>query len=73
MIKGRNQEIEILKEFVILLKARHSFGVRFLGYCVCKQGTLLAMEYMQAGSLCHALRSGDEFQWYNRYSIFSPL
>ena len=69
MIKGRNQENEILKEIAILAKARTKYVVRFLGYSVCNEGTLMAMEYMQAGNLYDALRRGDEFQWYNRYTI----
>ena len=68
MIKGRNQESEILKEIAILGQARTKYVVRFLGYSVCNEGTLMAMEYMQAGTLYHALHRGDEFQWYNRYT-----
>lgn len=66
MIKGRNRESELLKEIAIMEKARTKYVVRFLGYSVCNEGTLLAMEYMEAGTLYHALRDSDEFQWYNR-------
>ena len=66
MIRGRNRESELLKEIAILEKARTKYVVRFLGYSLCNEGILLAMEYMEAGTLYQALRQGEEFQWYNR-------
>lgn len=68
MIKGRrvDQEEALLKEMAILERARTEYVVRFLGYCICPDGILLAMEFMSGGTLSQALRRDEEFQWYNR-------
>ena len=66
IIKGVDQEQEMLREITMLARANTKYVVRFMGYRVSPDGILLAMEYMQGGDLYTALRHGDEFQWNNR-------
>ena len=64
--RQRDTQLALLREMTIMEKARSNYIVRFLGYSVCQDGLLLAMELMQGGNLLEALAASGEYQWYNR-------
>lgn len=64
--KQRDNQAMIIKEIIIMERARTDYVVRFLGYSVCQDGILLAMEYMAGGTLWQSLRRDDEYHWYHR-------
>ena len=66
IIKGMGEEEAMLQEIMILERAKTKYVVRSLGYSLTPDGLLMAMEYAKGGNLYDALRSGEEFQWYNR-------
>ena len=66
IIKGMGEEEAMLREIMILERAKTKYVVRFLGYSLSADGLLMAMEYARGGNLYDALRNGGEFQWYNR-------
>ena len=68
IIKGKGEEKEMLQEIMILERAKTKYVVRFLGYSLSPEGIVMAMEYAQSGNLYEALRNGDEFQWYKRWT-----
>ena len=69
IIKGRDEENEMLQEIMILERAKTKYVVRFLGYSITPDGLVMAMEYAQNGNLYDALRNGDDFQWYKRWAM----
>ena len=63
----RDAQAELMREVTVLARVVSDYVVRFLGYTVCGGGMIMAMEFMEGGSLYHALQSCDDFRWNNRY------
>lgn len=64
--RDRANQAALLNEITIMDRAKSDYIVRFLGFSVCRDGLLLAMEFMKNGTLFEALARSDDFQWYGR-------
>ena len=71
IVKGgtAKEQARLLHEIKVLEQCRSMHIVKFLGYSVADTTLILCMELLSGGSLYDALRQGDEFQWYNRWSL----